>query len=206
MFAGGFYHKSAFDVKILCYNKESNGVRGKKVDYWMIAVAALTAILLALVILCFRMRRKYRAEKTQLEQENGRLRDENISMRRELAALERDLEAEQAHSDDLALEIEELRTQLEQASERVRRAEDRRTDAEKEMFATRMRVDQLQQQLRQSRDEQNNQERLYQDIISDRDQTIASLQDKLYKRRRKKKEDVLDQQITLDDILNGNNI
>jgi len=186
--------------------KRTLGYGGRNVDYWMIAAAALALVWIATVVVWLRGRRKRRKQIEQLNQENERLRDENISLRREIAALERDLEDEQAHSDELDAEIERLHGELAQAAERVGRAESRRTDAEKEMFATRMRIDQLQQQLSQSRTEQINQERLYQDIIEDRDQTISALQDKLHKRRKKKKEDVLDQQITLDDILNGENL
>lgn len=179
------------------------GCGGRYVNYWMIAAAVLAVILLTETVFWLRARAAHRRALAQLQQESEQLRGENISLRREVAARERDVEAEQAHSDSLAVEIEQLQDELAQFADRVQRAEARRTDAEKEMFATRMRIDQLQQQLHQSHTEQINQEKLYQDIISERDRTISTLQDKLHKRRKKKKEDVLDRQITLDDILNG---
>jgi hypothetical protein len=92
---------------------------------------------------------------------------------------------------------------LQQSEERARRAEARRTEAEKEVYASRMRMNQLEQQLLQAHQEQLAQEQLYQDIIRDRDLTIARLQENPQKRRAKKKIEALEQQITLDDILNG---
>ena len=96
-----------------------------------------------------------------------------------------------------------MKEELQRAADRVAQAENRRTVAEKEIFASRMRLDQFQQQLKQAHDEQRAQEQLYQDIIYDRDQTITQLQEKLHKRSKKKKPEILDQQITLDDLLNN---
>lgn len=170
-------------------------------NYWMVASIALALGLAAACIAMLLKERQMRAQREQARVETDHLRMENIELRRELGALERDLESEQRYSDSLEQKITVQQEELQRAAERVAQAEIRRTDAEKEIFASRMRLDQLQQQLKQSHDEQNAQEQLYQDIIRDRDQTIAQLQEKLHKRSKKKKQDVLDQQITLDDLL-----
>ena len=114
--------------------------------------------------------------------------------------MDRELDSERRYVDDLERVIEGKNLELQRADERVESAENRRTDAEKEIYARRMQIDQLQQQLDQAHESQLAQERLYQDIIFDRDQTIARLQEKMNKRGKKKKNEVLDQQITLDDL------
>lgn len=170
---------------------------------WMIASIALAAAFIAASVYLLIKRKRMRAERMQHQQEIEQLRGENIGFRREIGALERELDAEQRYSDSLKQEIEDQKEELLRAAERVSNAESRRTDAEKEIFASRMRLDQLQQQLKQAHEEQRAQEHLYQDIIYDRDQTITQLQEKLHKRSRKKKPEILDQQITLDDLLNN---
>ena len=165
----------------------------------MIASIALAAAFIAACIGLLVQRKRMRAERMQHQQEIEQIRAENIGFRREIGALERDLEAEQHYSDSLRQEIDDQKEELLRAAERVENAENRRTVAEKEIFASRMRLEQLQQQLDQAHAEQNAQEQLYQDIILDRDQTITRLQDRLHKRKKKKTE-VLDQQITLEDL------
>ena len=71
------------------------------------------------------------------------------------------------------------------------------------MSAARMRADLLEGQLTQLQKEQRAQEQLYQDILRDRDDTIARFQDQHQKRRARKKAETLDQQISINDILKG---
>lgn len=176
--------------------------------YWIIAAALLALGCAVVGARCVRQRRMLAerdAENERLRIEADGIRRENVDMRREIAALCRDVEEEQRYSDQLNEELDAQFQRLLDAEQRAERAEMRRTDAEKEIYAGRMRAEQLQQQLRQAHDEQLAQEQLYQDIIRERDQTIAALQDRLHKRHKKKKTEVLDRQITLDDILSGGN-
>jgi len=168
----------------------------------MIASIALGAAFVAACIALLRQRKRMRIERETFQQEIDHLRAENIDLRREVSALERDYESEKQYSESLEQKIDAQNEEIQRFTERVTQAENRRTDAEKEIFASRMRLEQLQNQLRRSRDEQNAQELLYQDIIRDRDQTISNLQDRLHKRKKKKPE-VLDQQITLEDLFNN---
>lgn len=190
-----------FLCRSLCYNEVKEEDGGRIVNYWMIASMVLALAFIAACIMLLCQWKRMRAEREQSQAEAEHLRAENIDLRRELSALEREFEEEQQYSDSLNEEIDAQKEELQRAAERVTQAEIRRTDAEKEIYAGRMRLDQLQQQLKQSHEEQRAQEQLYQDIIHDRDQTITQLQDKLHKRSRKKKPEILDQQITLDDIL-----
>ncbi len=172
--------------------------------YWILAATGLIcAIAVGIAIWQRRRIGQYEARDAECEQiriDIEGIRRENIDLRREIAALNRDLDEEQAYSDSLAEEIDHQQAQLQHAMQRAENAETRRTDAEKEIYAGRMRISQLEQQLKQAYKEQANQEQLYQDIIRDRDQTIQKLQENSPKRR-KKKPDILDQQITLDDIM-----
>lgn len=173
---------------------------------WMIATAVLALLCIALGVICIWLRKKLAerdAEIVQLRIDIDGLGRENVDFRREIAALCREIEEEQLYSDQLNEEIDRMNDRLSEAEQRAERAEARRTDAEKEIYAGRMRAEQLQRQLEQARTEQNVQELLYQDIIRDRDQTIARLQEKNRKHRSKKKRETLDYQITLDDILKG---
>lgn len=176
--------------------------------YWIAAAVLMALACIAALAVCIRQRKQIQQNDADLQQlriELDGIRRENIDFRREIAALNRDIEEEQRYSDRLTEELDNQYRLLMDAEERVTRAENRRTDAEKEIYAGRMRAEQLQQQLRQAHLEQMTQEQLYQDIIRDRDATIAQLQERSVKLRPKKKKDVLDQQITLDDILGGGN-
>ena len=173
----------------------------------MIAVATLLFIIVALSIAFAHQRSEVqrlrgveeRARKN--EEELQFLREENVRQRREAASIERALNAQQQRTEDLLDELDEMDRALERAQQRIRNAEARMSDAEKDVFASRMRVGQLEKQLEKARREQLNQDRIYQDILRERDDTIARLQEAQPRRRTKKKIDVLDQQITLNDIL-----
>lgn len=178
-------------------------------NYWIVAAAAALAACVAVGVLCTRLRgqlKRLEEDAQQLRIEIDGIRRENVDFRREIAALCRELEDEQHYSDQLNQDLDDQYRQLLEAEQRAERAESRRTDAEKEIYAGRMRAEQLQQQLRQAHDEQLAQEQLYQDIIRDRDKTIARLQERSLKLRPKKKKDVLDQQITLDDLLSQEDV
>ena len=64
-------------------------------------------------------------------------------------------------------------------------------------------MDEAKAAVKEAHEEQLAQEQLYQDIIRERDETIAKLQEGQQKRRPRRKPGVLDQQITLNDILKG---
>lgn len=177
-------------------------------NYWIIVSAILGLICVGTCIVYIQqrrellMRRERDSESEQIRQENEGVRRENVSLRREIAALCRDVEEEQRYSGELEAELDAQDERISHAEERADRAEARRTEAEKEIYASRMRAEQLAQQLKQCHQEQLAQEQLYQDIIRERDLTIAKLQENPQKRRTKKKVEVLDQQITLDDLFN----
>ena len=171
-------------------------------DYWMIASIALGTAFVAACIVLICQGRRMKRERMLFQQETDQLRGENIGFRREVGALEREFEEEKRYSESLEQKIDAQNEELQRMSDRVTQAENRRTDAEKEVYARRMQIEQLQNQLQQSHAEQTAQEQLYQDIIRDRDQTISNLQEKLHKRKKKKTE-ILDQQITLEDLFNN---
>jgi len=178
------------------------------VNYWIVA-AALAAACVAVGAICIRFRGQLKQRESEVQQlriEIDGIRRENVDCRREIAALCRELEDEQCYSDRLNQDLDDQYNRLLEAEQRAERAEARRTDAEKEIYAGRMRAEQLQQQLRQAHDEQLAQEQLYQDIIRDRDKTIARLQEKGRKHRMKKKREALDHQITLDDLLSQEDV
>ena len=175
-------------------------------NVWIAAAALAASACMIVLAVCIRQRKQMArtdADVQQLRIELEGIRRENIDFRREIAALNRDIEEEQRYSDRLSEELDNQYRLLLEAEQRVERAESRRTDAEKEIYAGRMRAEQLQQQLRQAHMEQMSQEQLYQDIIRDRDLTIAKLQEKGRRHRLKKKKEVLDQQISFDDLLGG---
>lgn len=175
-------------------------------NYWMIATALLALLAVVLLAVCARQRRQIEARRAQqsdadaLRREQYAPRNENLRLRGENVAIHRALEAEQDHGDHLqdALEVQQTRT--EEALRRADRADARRIEAEKSAAAAGMRARLLESQCDQLQKEQLAQERLYQDILKEREETIARLQDQ-QKRRPRKRNDVLDQQISLNDLL-----
>lgn len=168
---------------------------------------ALTAVVLTAV--CIRQHRELedvRARQEDAEsfrQDAAVLRGENARWRRENAVLHRALQNEQAHSDDLERALADQQHCIEDAERRADQANARRIEAERAVSAARMRADLLEGQLTQLQKEQRAQEQLYQDILRDRDDTIARFQDQHQKRRARKKAETLDQQISISDILKG---
>lgn len=176
-------------------------------NYWMIVSVLLALVCAGTCIVYIQqrkellLRKEHDGEPEQLRQEIDHYRRENVSLRRETAALYRALEDEQKYSDELDREFDEQYERLVHAEQRAERAEARRTEAEKEIYAGRMRANLLERQLKELQDNQLAQEQLYQDIIRERDLTIAKLQESQPKRRPKKKPDILEQQVTLEDLL-----
>ena len=176
---------------------------------WMIVSIVLAAVCAALIVYCVQQQSRLKGQEEQQEsleaarQEVLNVRSDDVRRRREIAALHRALENEQEHSEHLERELDELYFRLEDAQKRQEQAEARRIRAEKEVYAGRMRSDLLEKQIEQLRQEQLNQEKLYQDILSERESQIAQLQEGQAKRRVRKKSEVLDQQVTLNDILGG---
>ena len=63
-----------------------------------------------------------------------------------------------------------------------------------------MRIELLERQIERSQQEFLSSERLYQNILQEQEQTIARLQDQ-QKRRARRKPEVLEQQISINDLL-----
>lgn len=175
---------------------------------WIIISAVLLIACAALTAGCAKLRGLLREQKVNdetaemLERENKRLRNENARRQRECATLRRALEAEQDHGDRLHQALDAQTEIARQAQQQAENADAKRVAAEKDIYAGRMRIDLLEREIDQMQKEQLAQEQLYQDIFRDHQETIAKLQDQ-QKRRTRKKPDVLDQQITLSDILKG---
>lgn len=175
----------------------------------MIAAILLAPTTAVLAAVCIRQRnhlaqaRMRQEDADAFRREAAVLRGENARWRRENAALHRALQAEQAHADDVERALIHAQRLADDAGRRADQANIRRIDAERAISAGKMRTDLLEKQLTQLQREQRAQEQLYQDILRDRDDTIARLQDQHQKRRSRKKGEALEQQITINDILKG---
>ena len=175
-------------------------------NYWIIAAVLLALTVAALLVVCARQRRQIDAQRVRqndaetLQREQYALRDENVRLRRENAALHRALEAEQGRSDRLEDALHDQRIRTEEAVQRADRADARRIETEKAVAAAEMRARLLEGHCDRLQKEQLTQEQLYQDILKEREETISKLQDQP-KRRPRKRNDVLDQQISLNDLL-----
>jgi len=176
--------------------------------YWMIAAAVLALGCAALGIFCGLLKRQLRTRTDQesavaeLEREVRIARGGDIRRRREIARLHQALDEEEAAVDALTEETERLREALEESERRTRAAELRRTAAEKEIYAGQMKLRLLEKQAEDTEQAMRAQEQLYQDILREREAAIARLQEG-QKRKQRKKPEVLEQQITLDDLLGG---
>lgn len=175
----------------------------------MIVAAVLAAVCAVLAANCVRLNRSLQqqdaqaSEAEELRREIRAVRGEDVRRRREIAVLRRALEDEQENSDALAQDLEYAEEQLREAVRLAEQADARRILAEKDVSAQRMRNDLLEKKIDQLNREQFNQEKLYQDILKERDAQIARLQDGQPKRRSRKKPDVLDDQVSLDDLIGG---
>lgn len=178
-------------------------------NIWMIAAAVLAVACAVLAAVCIQKNNRLKISEEQavdaeeLRREIRVVRGEDVLRRREIAALHRALDDEQDRSDAILQELENVYEQARAAHARAEQAEARRIRAEKEVYAIRMRTDLLEKQISQLNQELSNQEKLYQDILRERDNQIARLQEGQSKRRVRKKPDVLDQQVSLEDLLGG---
>lgn len=175
--------------------------------YWTIAVSVLGVGCIALGIACGWMRAQLHfldrrdGEAEELRRELDTARGGELQFRRESAGLRRALEAADARQADAEQELAAWQQRALEAEARAERAESRRIAAEKDVYAGRMRADMLEKEIGELELAMENQERMYQDILRERDRTLAQLQQDAPKRRPRKKPDVLDEQITLNDIL-----
>lgn len=178
-------------------------------NIWMIIAAALAAACAALSAVCIHKTTQLKEQAAravdaeELRHEIRVVRGEDVLRRREIAALHRALDEEQDRSDAILQELEDVYDQARAAEARAEQADARRIRAEKEVYASRMRTDLLEKQIAQLQTEQINQEKLYQDILRERDAQISRLQENQPKRRPRKRTDVLDQQVSLEDVLGG---
>jgi len=176
---------------------------------WMIIAAVLALACAVLAVQYISLNRRLQQQDAQaadveaLRREIRAVRGEDVRRRREIASLRRALEEEQENSDALAQDLEYAEDKLREAVRLAEQADARRIRTEKDVSAHRMRADLLEKQIAQLNQEQINQEKLYQDILKERDAQIARLQDNQPKRRARRKPDVLDQQVTLDELFGG---
>lgn len=176
---------------------------------WIIVAAALAVACAVLAVRCAGLNRRLQEQDAQaadadvLRREIRVVRGEDVRRRREIASLRRALEDEQDNSDALAQDLEYAEEKLREAVRLAEQADARRIRVEKDVSAQRMRAELLEKQIAQLNQEQINQEKLYQDILKDRDAQIARLQESQPKRKARKKPDVLDDQVSLDDLLGG---
>lgn len=177
-------------------------------NYWII-ISVLLAMAAVFVTVVYRQQRRQLLQMKERESDVGtferevdRLRADNLRRRREAASMQRALEQEQDRSDAFEDALRQCEDRLRDAENRLDAAERRRIQAEKEASAGQMRAGLLEKQLKQALAEQSAQEQLYQDILKEREETIAKLQEQQRPRSRKKAA-VLDQQVTLNDILKG---
>lgn len=142
-----------------------------------------------------------RADAEALQREMSELRYGELRAQRENEALLRALEQEERYADDMERELDAMEARMAAADRRAGEEEDRRIAAEKNVSAAQMKIALLERQIQSLEDEQLAQERLYQDILREREETIRRLQDGRSKRRMRKKPDILDRQISILDLL-----
>lgn len=183
---------------------------GRALNYWMIAAIALAVGCAALLAALIRANARVSLQEAQrndndaLRQELNNLRGEVARRRREAAGLHHALEEERKYSDALDRDIDELEMLLSQSKSRIDAADAQRIETEKQVHAGRMRIGLLERQVSELQNGQLAQEQMYRDILREKEEIIAKLQKTQSKQRPKRKNDVLDQQITLSDILGGN--
>ena len=175
---------------------------------WIILSALLAALSAGLAAACLRLKERLKQreaellERAQADDELYRLRMDDVRRRREIAALNRRLEDAFAESDRLDAQLSELHRRAEAAEARAQQAEKRRIAAEKDVSAGEMKARLLEKQYAELEQNQLAQERLYQDILREKETLIEQLQTPP-KRRAHKKPDVHDRQITFSDLLKG---
>ena len=175
---------------------------------WIILAALLAALGVGLAAACFRLNQQLKQreeallQRAQADDELQRLRMDDVRRRREIAALNRRLEDAFAEGDRLDAQLDALRRRAEAAEARAQQADKRRIAAEKDVSAEEMKNRLLEKQYAELEQNQLAQERLYQGILREKETLIEQLQAPP-KRRAHKKPDVLDRQITLNDLLKG---
>lgn len=177
---------------------------GTKLTKWTIAAAALAVLCGFLTVGCVWLSRRLehrRADAEALQREMSELRYGELRAQRENEALLRALEQEERYADDMERELDAMEARMADADRRAGEEEDRRIAAEKNVSAAQMKIALLERQIQSLEDEQLAQERLYQDILREREETIRRLQDGRSKRRMRKKPDILDRQISILDLL-----
>lgn len=190
-------------------NIENHQLGGNKLYIWMIIAALLAFACAVLAVQYISLNRHLQQQNEQaadveaLRREIRAVRGEDVRRRREIASLRRALEEEQANSDALAQDLEYAEDKLREAIRLAEQADARRIRTEKDVSAHRMRADLLEKQIAQLNQEQINQEKLYQDILRERDAQIARLQESQPKRKVRRKPDVLEDQISLDELFGG---
>ncbi len=174
---------------------------------WIILSAALTAACAALAAVCARQRRLLRgqARKSDAGRESERrelraLRDENERRIRAFASLRQALDGERLRAESLEDAVAAAEAREAEANDRARRAEARRAEADRDAAAAGMRAGLLEKQVERLTREQRAQEQIYQDILREREEELDRLRESV-KRRQRRRSEVLDQQITLDDWL-----
>ena len=175
---------------------------------WIILLALLAALSAGLAVACLRLKERLKQreaellERAQSDDELHRLRMDDVRRRREIAALNRRLEDAFAESDRLDAQLSDLHRRAEAAEARAQQAEKRRIAAEKDVSAGEMKARLLEKQYAELEQNQLAQERLYQDILREKETLIEQLQAPP-RRRAHKKPDALDRQITFSDLLKG---
>lgn len=176
---------------------------------WIIAAAALAALCGFLIARGARLKNQLQSrdsgaqELDVLRQELYAARCGEARRRRENAAIHRALQAEQRRNDELQQALDLQADQLAGAERRASEEEARRIAAEKSVSAVQMKVGLLEKQIETLEREQLAQEELYQDILRDREETIDRLQESHARRKIRRRPDILDQQISFNDLLKG---
>lgn len=178
-------------------------------NIWTIAAIVFAVLCGLLAAAAARMNRQLRQqesdvqEQEELRRELQAARHDEMRRRRENGALHRALEAERRYSAELE---QALNLQTEQVAEAERLAdiaEKRRIAAEKDLSANQMKIRLLERQIDELEAGQLTQDQIYQELLRDHEMTIAHLQDQQKRRTSRRKSDILDQQISLNDLLKG---
>ena len=208
----GFSKKVLLIGTNLLYNGssiENHQLGGRNLYAWMTIAAVLAFACAVLAVQYIRLNKRLQqqdarnADVEALRREIRVVRSEDVRRRREIASLRRALEDEQENSDALAQDLEYAEEKLREAVRLAEQADARRIRTEKDVSAHCMRADLLEKQIAQLNQEQINQEKLYQDILRERDAQIARLQESQPKRKARRKADVLEDQISLDELFGG---
>lgn len=194
--------------KTIARTPPSRASGGTTLLYWIIAAAVLAAACAGLACLCVRLRRRAAGLAQQLNDGEAMRRElralQEINARRlqDAGSLRRALQSAQDHAAALKESMDDLRSQLRYADQRAQSAEARRIAADRDAAAANMRATLLENQLDRLQKEQAEQEQIYQDILREREDELSRLRE-AHRPRTRRKAEVLDQQISLDELLGG---